>query len=71
MKEYADLEGALRACTKNLLGPRELRIQSGKWVGREYTHRTDAAYIENIGVVVIALEKEHHRLQWYYSNQLI
>lgn len=34
MEEYADLEGALRSCTKHLLGPRELRIQSGMiaWV---------------------------------------
>eukprot|EP00903_Cladosiphon_okamuranus_P011263 g10621.t1 len=29
MEEYADLEDALRACTKFLLGPRELRVQSG------------------------------------------
>ncbi|CBJ49250.1 hypothetical protein Esi_0253_0017 [Ectocarpus siliculosus] len=29
MEEYAELEDALLACTKYLLGPRELRIQSG------------------------------------------
>ncbi|CAM9988729.1 unnamed protein product [Scytosiphon promiscuus] len=32
MEEYADLEAALRSCTKYLLGPRELRIQSGPHV---------------------------------------
>ncbi|CAM9483729.1 unnamed protein product, partial [Pylaiella littoralis] len=30
MEEHADLEDALRACTKYLLGPRELRVQSGQ-----------------------------------------
>ena len=30
MGEYADLEVALRVCTKFLLGPRELRLQSGE-----------------------------------------
>lgn len=29
MGEYADLEEALRACTRSLLGPREVRLQSG------------------------------------------